>query len=78
VRTALDRAAWGSVVHTGRIVGAGSGRELLARDMFRQAFLGIKTVSRILQTIPAPPRQYSPTGPNQIPDFFLHLAFVNS
>jgi branched-chain amino acid transport system ATP-binding protein len=41
VREALDLADRGYVLQTGRIVGAGSGRELLANDQFRQAFLGI-------------------------------------
>jgi branched-chain amino acid transport system ATP-binding protein len=41
VREALDLADRGYVIQTGRIVGEGSGRELLASDTFRQAFLGI-------------------------------------
>jgi len=41
VREALDLADRGYVLQTGRIVGQGSGQELLASDMFRQAFLGI-------------------------------------
>ncbi|UCF93625.1 MAG: ABC transporter ATP-binding protein [Desulfobacterales bacterium] len=41
VREALDLADRGYVLQTGRIVGEGSGRELLASDMFRKAFLGI-------------------------------------
>lgn len=41
VREALDLADRGYVLQTGRIVGSGSGRELLASDQFRQAFLGI-------------------------------------
>ncbi len=41
VREALDLAERGYVLQTGRIVGEGSGRELLASDMFREAFLGI-------------------------------------
>jgi branched-chain amino acid transport system ATP-binding protein len=41
VREALDLADRGYVIQTGRIVGEGSGRELLASDQFRQAFLGI-------------------------------------
>jgi branched-chain amino acid transport system ATP-binding protein len=41
VREALDLADRGYVIQTGRIVGEGSGKELLASDKFRQAFLGI-------------------------------------
>jgi branched-chain amino acid transport system ATP-binding protein len=41
VREALDLADRGYVLQTGRIVGRGSGRELLESDMFREAFLGI-------------------------------------
>jgi branched-chain amino acid transport system ATP-binding protein len=41
VREALDLADRGYVLQTGRIVGEGSGRELLESDMFRKAFLGI-------------------------------------
>jgi branched-chain amino acid transport system ATP-binding protein len=41
VREALDLADRGYVLQTGRIVGEGSGNELLESDMFRQAFLGI-------------------------------------
>ena len=41
VREALDLADRGYVLQTGRIVGQGSGQELLERDMFREAFLGI-------------------------------------
>jgi branched-chain amino acid transport system ATP-binding protein len=41
VREALDLADRGYVIQTGRIVGHGSGKELLASDTFRQAFLGI-------------------------------------
>ena len=41
VREALDLADRGYVLQTGRIVGQGSGRELLESDMFREAFLGI-------------------------------------
>jgi branched-chain amino acid transport system ATP-binding protein len=41
VREALDLADRGYVIQTGRIVGEGSGKELLASDQFRQAFLGI-------------------------------------
>jgi len=37
----LDLADRGYVIQTGRIVGEGGGKELLARDTFRQAFLGI-------------------------------------
>ncbi len=41
VREALDLADRGYVLQTGRIVGEGSGQELLESDMFRKAFLGI-------------------------------------
>jgi branched-chain amino acid transport system ATP-binding protein len=41
VREALDLADRAYVLQTGRIVGEGSGRELLESDMFREAFLGI-------------------------------------
>jgi branched-chain amino acid transport system ATP-binding protein len=41
VREALDLADRGYVIQTGRIVGEGSGKELLASAAFRQAFLGI-------------------------------------
>jgi branched-chain amino acid transport system ATP-binding protein len=41
VREALDLADRGYVLQTGRIVGEGTGKELLASDMFRSAFLGI-------------------------------------
>jgi len=43
VREALDLAdrGYGYVLQTGRIVGEGTGRELLESDMFRKAFLGI-------------------------------------
>ena len=41
VREALDLADRGYVIQTGRIVGEGSGKELLASDRFRKAFLGI-------------------------------------
>ena len=41
VREALELAERGYVLQTGRIVGQGSGQELLASDEFRQAFLGI-------------------------------------
>ena len=41
VREALDLADRGYVLQTGRIVGEGSGVELLASDRFRSAFLGI-------------------------------------
>jgi branched-chain amino acid transport system ATP-binding protein len=41
VREALDLADRGYIIQTGRIVGEGGGKELLARDTFRQAFLGI-------------------------------------
>ena len=41
VREALDLADRGYVIQTGRIVGEGGGKELLASDGFRQAFLGI-------------------------------------
>jgi len=41
VREALELADRAYVLQTGRIVGEGSGRELLESDMFREAFLGI-------------------------------------
>jgi branched-chain amino acid transport system ATP-binding protein len=41
VREALDLADRGYVIQTGRMVGEGSGKALLANDNFRQAFLGI-------------------------------------
>jgi branched-chain amino acid transport system ATP-binding protein len=41
VREALDLADRGYVLQTGRIVGEGTGAELLASDIFRSAFLGI-------------------------------------
>jgi branched-chain amino acid transport system ATP-binding protein len=41
VREALDLADRGYVLQTGRIVGEGSGQELLESDIFREAFLGI-------------------------------------
>ncbi len=41
VREALDLSDRGYVLQTGRIVGEGSGAELLESDMFREAFLGI-------------------------------------
>ena len=41
VREALELAERGYVLQTGRIVGEGSGKELLASDEFRHAFLGI-------------------------------------
>lgn len=41
VREALDLADRGYVIQTGRIVAEGTGKELLASDTFRQAFLGI-------------------------------------
>ena len=41
VREALDLSDRGYVLQTGRIVGQGSGPELLESDMFREAFLGI-------------------------------------
>jgi branched-chain amino acid transport system ATP-binding protein len=41
VREALDLADRGYVIQTGRIIGEGSGQELLESDKFRQAFLGI-------------------------------------
>ena len=37
VREALDLADRGYVLQTGRIVGEGNGKELLASDQFRQA-----------------------------------------
>ncbi len=41
VREALELADRGYVLQTGRIMAEGSGRELLASDMFRKAFLGM-------------------------------------
>lgn len=41
VREALDLADRAYVLQTGRIVGEGSGKELLDSNMFREAFLGI-------------------------------------
>ena len=41
VRESLDLADRGYVLQTGRIVGSGTGRELLESDIFREAFLGI-------------------------------------
>lgn len=41
VREALDLADRGYVLQTGRIVGQGTGKELLESDMFREVFLGI-------------------------------------
>jgi len=41
VREALDLADRAYVLQTGRIVGEGSGSQLLESDMFREAFLGI-------------------------------------
>ena len=41
VHEALDLADRGYVLQTGRIVGYGTGQELLGSDMFREAFLGI-------------------------------------
>jgi len=41
VREALELAERGYVLQTGRIVGQGSGKDLLASDEFRHAFLGI-------------------------------------
>jgi branched-chain amino acid transport system ATP-binding protein len=41
VREALDLADRGYVLQTGRIVGQGSGQELLESNMFREVFLGI-------------------------------------
>jgi len=41
VREALDLADRGYVLQTGRIVGEGTGQELLDSDMFKKAFLGI-------------------------------------
>jgi branched-chain amino acid transport system ATP-binding protein len=41
VREALELSERGYVLQTGRIVGEGTGKELLASDKFRQAFLGI-------------------------------------
>jgi branched-chain amino acid transport system ATP-binding protein len=41
VREALDLADRGYVLQTGRVVAEGTGKELLADDRFRSAFLGI-------------------------------------
>ena len=41
VREALDLADRGYILQTGRIIGEGTGGELLESDMFREAFLGI-------------------------------------
>ena len=41
VREALDLADRGYVLQTGRIVGEGSGKELMESNMFREVFLGI-------------------------------------
>jgi len=41
VREALDLSERGYILQTGRIVGEGTGKELLESDMIRQAFLGI-------------------------------------
>ena len=41
VREALDLADRGYILQTGQITGEGTGRELLASDIFRSAFLGI-------------------------------------
>ena len=41
VRESLELADRGYVLQTGRIVGSGTGRELLESDIFREAFLGI-------------------------------------
>ena len=41
VREALDISDRAYILQTGRIVGEGSGRELLKGDLFREAFLGI-------------------------------------
>ena len=41
VREALDLTDRGYVLQTGRIIEKGSGQELLASDMFREAFLGV-------------------------------------
>ena len=41
VREALELADRGYVMQTGRIVEEGNGKELLASDRFRKAFLGI-------------------------------------
>jgi branched-chain amino acid transport system ATP-binding protein len=50
VREALDLADRGYVIQTGRIVGEGSGKELLASDTFRQVFLGIQKASQPLRS----------------------------
>ncbi len=41
VREALDLADQAYILQTGRIVGEGTGQQLLESDMFREAFLGI-------------------------------------
>jgi branched-chain amino acid transport system ATP-binding protein len=41
VREALNLADRGYVLQTGRIVGKGTGKELLESDMCREAFLGM-------------------------------------
>jgi branched-chain amino acid transport system ATP-binding protein len=41
VREALDLCERGYILQTGRIVGEGTGKELLESDMIRKAFLGI-------------------------------------
>jgi branched-chain amino acid transport system ATP-binding protein len=41
VREALDLADRGYILQTGRIVGEGSGGELMASDLVKSAFLGL-------------------------------------
>ena len=41
VREALDLADRGYVLQTGRIVGEGTGQELMASDQVKSAFLGL-------------------------------------
>jgi branched-chain amino acid transport system ATP-binding protein len=41
VREALDLSERGYILQTGRIVGEGTGKELLESERIREAFLGI-------------------------------------
>ena len=41
VREALDLADRGYILQTGRVIAEGTGKELLASDLIRSAFLGI-------------------------------------
>jgi branched-chain amino acid transport system ATP-binding protein len=41
VREALELASRGYILQTGRIVGEGSGAELMASDQVKSAFLGL-------------------------------------